>query len=167
MIRTIKAGFCASVLMTLGATTGFSQAAIPQMAVDDEAIVLEASDLESVLSALLREQRASQRLLEGGDVFSVTMLHRTAPTATIHGTLSDLYVVQGGSATLVTGGTLVDPRPASRPGDQQGSSIRGGVERVVEAGDLVFIPPGMVHGFRDYADSGSITYLNIHFPFRK
>ena len=32
-------------------------------------------------------------------------------------------------------------------------------------GDVVFIPPGMAHGFRDFADAGSITYLNIHFPW--
>ncbi len=166
-LRAIRASLCAVALTSLCASPGAGQATIPQMATDDRAIVLQAPDLESLLSGLLDEQRSSQRLLEGGDVFSVTMLNRTAPTATIHGTLSDLYVIQNGSATLVTGGSLVDPRPASRPGDQQGSSILGGVEQIVRAGDVVFIPPGLVHGFRDLDDSRSITYLNIHFPWRK
>ena len=166
-LRALRAGLCAVALTSYCASPGAGQITIPRMATDDRAVVLEVSDLESVLSGLLNDERSSQRLLEGGDVFSVTMLNRTAPTATIHGTLSDLYVIQDGSATLVTGGSLVDPRPASRPGDQQGSSIRGGAEQIVRAGDVVFIPPGMVHGFRDLDASRSITYLNIHFPWRK
>ena len=166
-MRALKISLCAGVLMTLYPGIGFSQATFPEEATDDEAVVLEASDLESALNALRVGQLSSGRILEGGDVFSVTMLHRTAPTATIHGFLSDLYLIQEGSATLVTGGSLVDPRPASRPGDQQGSSIRGGVERIVRAGDLVFIPPGMVHGWKDFGDSQSITYLNFHFPWKK
>ena len=166
-MHAIKASLCAGILITLCANTGLSQVAIPQEATDDEAVVLEALDLEDVLRALEEGQLSSGRILEGGDIFSVTMLHRMAPTATIHGALSDLYLVKDGSATLVTGGSLVDPQPASRPGDQRGSSIRGGVERVVKAGDVVFIPPGMVHGFKDFGDSGSITYLNIHFPWKK
>jgi len=153
--------------MTLYPGIGFSQATFPEVAMDDKAVVMEASDLASALSAMRAGQLSSGRLLEGGDVFSVTQLHRTAPTAAIHGSLSDLYFVQEGSGTLVTGGSLVDPRPASRPGDQQGSSIRGGVEQMVRAGDLVFIPPGMVHGWRNFGDAHSITYLNFHFPWKK
>ena len=164
-MRLVQATLCAGVLLVAGADPGAGQAAIPREATDDQAVVLKGSDLQSALAALRSGELASGRILEGGEVFSVTMLHRTAPTATIHGTLSDLYVVQEGSATLVTGGSLVDPRPANRPGDQRGSAIRGGNERVIGPGDVVFIPPGMAHGFRDFADAGSITYLNIHFPW--
>lgn len=166
-MRLVQATLCAGVLLVAGADPGAGQTAIPREATDDQAVVLKGSDLESALAALRSGELASGRILEGGDVFSVTMLHRTVPTATIHGTLSDLYVVQEGSATLVTGGSLVDPRPASRPGDQRGSAIRGGTERVIGPGDVVFIPPGMAHGFRDFADAGSITYLNIHFPWTR
>lgn len=166
-MRVVRATLYAGILLALCVDIGVGQLTIPREATDDQAVVLEAFDLESALRALQAGELSSGRILEGGDVFSVTMLHRTAPDATIHGTLSDLYVVQEGSATLVTGGSLVDPQPATRPGDQRGSSIRGGVERVVGAGDVVFIPPGMAHGFREFGDSGSITYLNIHFPWKK
>ena len=40
------------------------------------------------------------------------------------------------------------------------NAIRGGVERTVKAGDVVFIPPGVPHGFRD---AKTLSYLNIHF----
>ncbi len=166
-MRALEAGLLTGALMALQVNIGWGQAPMPLAATDNEAVVLEVSDLQSALSALLGGEGSSQRLLEGGEIFSVTLLHRTAPTATVHGLLIDLYVIQEGSATLVTGGSLLDPRPASRPGDQQGSSILGGMERVVRAGDLVFIPPGMAHGFRDFGDSGSITYLNVHIPWRR
>ena len=166
-MHAAKAALHTAFLLTLWAGPAVAQFAIPREATGDQAVVLEGSDLQSALAALRSGELSSGRILEGRDVFSVTMLHRTAPTATIHGTLSDLYIVQEGSATLVTGGALVDPQPAARPGDQRGSSIRGGVERVIGPGDVVFIPPGMAHGFRDFPDSGSITYLNIHFPWTR
>ena len=124
-MRAVRTSLCAGVLMTLCPGIGSSQATIPQEATDDEAVVLEASNLESALADLRSGRLSSGRILEGGDVFSVTMLHRTAPTATIHGSLSDLYVIQEGSATLVTGGSLVDPEPASRPGDTRAVRYAG------------------------------------------
>ena len=38
--------------------------------------------------------------------------------------------------------------------------IRGGVQRVIKPGDVIFIPPGVPRVIRDTA---GISYLNIHF----
>ena len=116
------------------------------MATDERAAVLEASDLDSVLNGILDEERSSEGHLEGGDVLSVTMLNRPAPTPTTHGTLSDLCVIQDGSATLVAGSSPADPRPPSRPGDRQAGAIRGGTEEIVGGGDVVFSPPAWSPG---------------------
>ena len=51
-MRALKTSLCAGVLMTLYPGIGFSQATFPEEATDDEAVVLEASDLESALDAL-------------------------------------------------------------------------------------------------------------------
>jgi mannose-6-phosphate isomerase-like protein (cupin superfamily) len=48
----------------------------------------------------------------------------------------------------VTGGAIVN------------NAIRGGVERVIKPGDVVFIPPGVPHMIRE---ATGISYLNIHF----
>jgi AraC-like ligand binding domain len=72
-------------------------------------------------------------------------------------------VVREGSGIVATGGTLVDPKPGATTGDFSGSAIRGGVEREIKAGDLVFIPPGVPHGIKQ---SNGITYLNIRFETR-
>ena len=103
------------------------------------------------------------RLLEGEELFSLNLLHRKTEPATVHGDLVDLYIVQEGSGTLESGGTILDPKPAGRNGDLTGSGIRGGKTQVIEKGDVVFIPPGVAHRFVD----GDIWYLNAHFPGRK
>jgi mannose-6-phosphate isomerase-like protein (cupin superfamily) len=103
------------------------------------------------------------RLLEGQELFSLNLLHRTTEPATVHGDVVDLYIVQEGSATLESGGTMLSPKPAGRTGDQTGTGISGGKTQVIKKGDVVFIPPGVAHRFT----GGDIWYLNAHFPGKK
>jgi hypothetical protein len=103
------------------------------------------------------------RLLEGQALFSLNLLHRTAEPATVHGDVVDLYWVQEGSATLESGGKILNLKPAGRTGDQTGTGISGGTAQVIKKGDVVFIPPGVAHRFT----GGDIWYLNAHFPGKK
>jgi quercetin dioxygenase-like cupin family protein len=75
-----------------------------------------------------------------------------------------------GSATLVTGGTMLDAK--ERPADSKsvqledgpgasGTSIRGGVTQQIKAGDVVVIPAGVPHWFSKI--NGSITYVVVRF----
>jgi len=103
------------------------------------------------------------RLLEGNDLFSLNLLHRKGEEPTIHGSVVDLYFVQKGKAVLEHGGTAVDAKPGGgRAGDMRAASIKGGTRTVVEAGDIVFIPPGVPHRF--VTGESDIVYFNVHFP---
>jgi mannose-6-phosphate isomerase-like protein (cupin superfamily) len=103
-------------------------------------------------------------VLEGG-VFSINVRHISgSETALQHGRITEVWVVRDGSGIVATGGTLVDAKPGAAAGEFSGSAIRGGVEREIKAGDLVFIPPGVPHGIKQ---SKSITYLNIRFEARE
>jgi mannose-6-phosphate isomerase-like protein (cupin superfamily) len=53
-----------------------------------------------------------------------------------------------GSATLVTGGAVVDGKPIA-PEEIRGASIQGGETRRISAGDVVVIPSGVPHWFSD------------------
>ncbi|MBM63509.1 MAG: hypothetical protein CL484_11235 [Acidobacteria bacterium] len=77
----------------------------------------------------------------------------------MHPRTTDVYVVREGSGVLVTGGQIVDERGEPVDG-QRGAAIRGGVERRISAGDLIFIPAGVAHGIRD---TKGITWFNIRF----
>ena len=47
-------------------------------------------------------------------------------------------------ATLVTGGTLVNPQ-TQKSGEIRGTSISGGERHPVQAGDIIHIPAGVPH----------------------
>jgi mannose-6-phosphate isomerase-like protein (cupin superfamily) len=64
--------------------------------------------------------------------------------AEIHERKHDIFFVQGGEATLVTGGTLVDDKPGEG-GEHLGTSIKDGKETRLRPGDVVTIPAGMPH----------------------
>jgi glc operon protein GlcG len=71
-----------------------------------------------------------------------------AGVAEVHDWETDIMYVLEGSATVVTGGEVVDPK-VIEPGQVRGSMIRGGEFRRVGKGDVVVIPAGTPHWFRD------------------
>ena len=57
------------------------------------------------------------------------------------------YILEG-TATLVTGGTIPDPKPlAPASATLRGKRIDGGISRKVAAGDVVIIPGHTPHWF--------------------
>jgi hypothetical protein len=79
-----------------------------------------------------------------------------------HGKKSDFMVIQEGEGTFMSGGDLVNGKPGGEdPGDMRGESIRGGVSRVLKAGDVMFVPAGIPHGFVETKDH--VTFVMIRF----
>jgi uncharacterized RmlC-like cupin family protein len=91
---------------------------------------------------------------------TMTISHREVNgRAEVHQNKADVIVVQSGTATLVTGGEVVDP-VTTGPNEIQGASIKGGVSRTVAPGDVIEIPAGVPHQF--FIASGTqITYLIV------
>ena len=77
----------------------------------------------------------------------------------VHQKVSDVLVIQSGTATLVTGGEVIDP-VTTGPNEIQGSGIKGGAKREIGPGDVIEIPPGVPHQF--FVPAGTqITYLAV------
>lgn len=141
----------------------FAQTANAPVAPTDRAADFSQAEMEQAARALSEQGILTKRLLEGG-VFSVNVRHlEGAETALQHGRITEVWVIQAGSGILATGGTIVDAEAGAGPGDLRGSAIRGGAEREIKEGDLVFIPTGVPHGIKQ---AESITYLNIRFEAR-
>lgn len=104
--------------------------------------------LQAEFADMVAQKRATTRLLEGGTYSMNARYLAGSEAAQVHKSIIEFYFVREGSATLVTGGAIA------------GSTIRGGIERVIKPGDVVFIPPGVPHSIRDTA---GISYVNIHF----
>lgn len=82
--------------------------------------------------------------------------------ANLHQTkISEIYYILEGAGTLVTGGTLSNPKPL-KPGDSvnlQSPRIDGGVSRRVSKGDVVIIPGRTAHQWS--SQEGDLKYLII------
>ncbi|HEY7480487.1 MAG TPA: cupin domain-containing protein [Gemmatimonadales bacterium] len=87
-------------------------------------------------------------LIEVGD-YKVHASRRDGPgIAEIHTRDTDIaYVIQG-SATLVTGGMAVDLK-STAPEELRGTAITGGETRELVPGDVVVIPNGVPHWFKN------------------
>jgi len=153
-----------ALLIALSPGPASAQTAGAPPAPKDKAMDLPLATLEQVAKEITAKGLITQRVLEGG-TFSINVRHISgSETALQHGKITEVWVVRDGSGIVATGGTLVDAKPGATAGEFSGSSIRGGVEREIKAGDLVFIPPGVPHGIKQ---SKSITYLNIRFEARE
>jgi glc operon protein GlcG len=70
-----------------------------------------------------------------------------AGQAELHVLATDIFYVVEGSATVVTGGEIVDQHELS-PGEIRGSSISGGTSYSIAKGDVLVIPNGVPHWFK-------------------
>jgi glc operon protein GlcG len=97
-------------------------------------------------------------LLENGD-FKIHASRRDAPgMAEIHERDTDIVYVLDGSATFVTGGTLVQGT-AIAPDEIRGPGIDGGSTRRLAKGDVVVVPNGTPHWFREV--NGPLLYYVV------
>jgi glc operon protein GlcG len=83
------------------------------------------------------------------DGYKIHASRRDGPgLAEVHDDETDVIYVLDGVATLVTGGAVVEPR-TTEPGQVRGPSIRGGVDRRLGKGDVVVVPAGVPHWFKE------------------
>lgn len=81
-----------------------------------------------------------------------------AGEAEVHVLDTDLIYVQEGTATFVTGGTVVNPR-VTETNEIRGDAIEGGETRRISRGDVITIPNGTPHWFKDVR--GPFTYYVV------
>ncbi len=85
-------------------------------------------------------------LLETGSYKVHASLREAPGKAEVHVRDTDIIYVLEGSATIVTGGSVVDGSTTA-PGEIRGSSIRGGVDQQLVKGDVFIVPNGVPHWF--------------------
>ena len=84
-----------------------------------------------------------------------------------HHTQTETYIIVEGSGTLVTGGTMIEPKEVSKDspvykvlnGPSVTGSVKDGVSRVVKPGDIIIIPPDVFHGWTKITDH--VNYLSV------
>lgn len=97
-------------------------------------------------------------LASGSDVL-VSMSRRDKPgVVEVHDSETDVMYFLEGSATLVTGGTVVDGKTTA-PGQIRGASINGGTAHKVSKGDILVVPKGTPHWFKEVP--GVVVYYVV------
>jgi mannose-6-phosphate isomerase-like protein (cupin superfamily) len=97
----------------------------------------------------------------------------TGPSGIFHDDTAESYVVISGSATLITGGTIVNGKRSAPDsevttilnGPSCGGTMVGYTSREIKTGDIIVIAEGVPHGFSTIPDH--ITYLSIRPDLKK
>lgn len=97
----------------------------------------------------------------------------TGPGGLYHDDTAESYIITSGSATMITGGRIVNGRrfaPESEVtrilnGPSCSGTIVGGTNHDIKVGDIVIIPEGVPHGFIAIPDH--VTYLSIRPDMKK
>jgi glc operon protein GlcG len=117
------------------------------------------ADLQAVLKkAIAGTNDMATSAVSNTDQYRVNIVHRPKPAGAIaHPGNTELHYIIDGSGTVVTGGKIV--RAAGAPAAN--ATIEGGEEHKVSKGDVVIIPAGSAHWYKEV--NGEITYLEVRF----
>ena len=115
----------------------------------DKAAYFSHGDIENIWKDLEAKQVINKRVLEGGKYSINIRIVEDTSAPLVHDTSADIWVMEEGSAVAVTGGKLLNPK--KRPGvdDIAGTSIDGGTSQPFMPGDILYVPPGVPHGFKN------------------
>ena len=101
--------------------------------------------------------------VKNADHYRVNIVRRTRPQGAIaHPDGTEVHHIIDGAATFVTGGSIVRPSAGAGGGT---ATIEGGQTRRVAKGDVILIPAGTPHWYKDL--DGTITYLEVRFDLAK
>jgi quercetin dioxygenase-like cupin family protein len=96
------------------------------------------------------------------DNVSVEGNYRDKPgVVELHESLTDVFYITSGECTFVAGGTLKGGAPTT-PGQIRGGAIEGGTTYHLAKGDVIVIPAGIPHWFKEVP--AAISYYVVKVP---
>lgn len=157
------------ILAAAAATAVLAAPVLAQQTVTPETktgLYMSAADLAAAVGKLPKNPLASVPVFKIGP-FNVNVEHRlgapaAAQAASVHDKEGELFYMIEGTATLVTGGKLVE---GTKDGDNwRGKAIEGGKAQKMSKGDFMVVPAGVPHWFTDI--NGQITEFSLHLPVK-
>lgn len=116
----------------------------------DRAWVVKTKQQVSDIQKALEKQPGNKNedvMAAAGTQMRVAVFHdekREGDLNELHDNSDDIYYVLKGEATLMLGGTLIEPNEIS-PGEWRAKTANGGQAVVIKKGDLVVVPRGTRH----------------------
>lgn len=151
-----------ALLIVLVAGAAAAQTPAPPPTDRTRASQFTAADLQAALAKLPTDRPASSVRVFSLAPYNVNVEQRQPRQqgASLHEAQAELFYVIDGSATLLTGGTLVG---GTRNGTNlQGTGIEGGTRQRFSKGDFLIVPSGLAHQFVDI--TAPIQLMAIYLP---
>jgi len=114
----------------------------------DKALVIPAQDIKAQFADLVPQSKptgsAGPVIASYGNLGLMLSVRTKSGVGELHQNFDDLMIVEEGTAKLMTGGSLVDPKPGDN-GEVRGTSVQGGTSKTIGVGDVVIVPAGVPH----------------------
>ena len=154
-MRPLKIGFAITLLAALVAA---QTPALKTFA--------SSSDVAAMIAKAKAERKPDQPLFAQPILqlapYTASLEYRGAVgPAAVHETEAEMFYVIEGSATLVTGGKLVNEKRTNAE-NLTGTAIEGGSARPVAKGDFIIVPEKTPHWFSTI--NGTIVLMSFHAP---
>ena len=140
----LAAMLSAAALVTVGSAAGFP----PRVHYIDH---------DKVAAGFVKGERVIED--EGLVVIAQRVMQRGSE---MHDNTNHVFIVEDGEADFVTGGKMIDPK-ATGAGQTRGTGIQGGVSYHLTRGDVITIPAGTPHQWKDTSKTASIAYYAVNF----
>ena len=134
------------------AALALSVASVPAMAqTADPTSFATGPDVTAQVAAMAKAMKpgqgfAWQPLVRDGRTVAALEYWKAPGRPAVHPAEAEYAIVIAGKGTLLSGGTLVAPRPV-KPELTEGDRIVGGTTRSLAPGDVLLIPAGVPHWF--------------------
>ena len=129
-------------------------------------ILLFAAAAWSAETTYVGHDKVAGALAKGGPLVTANDLlvsgsHRTGPgQVEVHDKETDVFYVTEGEATFVTGGKMIGGK-ATKAGQHIGTNIEGGQTHHLSKGDVMVIPAGTPHWFKEVPKSVSYYVVKV------
>jgi mannose-6-phosphate isomerase-like protein (cupin superfamily) len=113
----------------------------------------------------ISHDKVTEVMSKGGPIVSdpglvVLAQRRGAGEVELHEHTNHVFVMVEGEATLVVGGTMVDPRRTA-PDQMRAASVQGGTTYHMSKGDVITIPAKTPHWFKE-VPTKSVAYYAVN-----
>jgi len=119
----------------------------------------------SGFSATLKDRQTTKQTMSASEILSdlgnhkFEILRRDGSGAgELHQNWTDIFVVQGGEATILYGGSIENAKDTGN-GEVRGPRHVGGKSQKVAAGDVLVMPPGVAH--QTIVEPGKLFFVLI------
>lgn len=158
--------FVVSLTFTLVTATAMAQQPPAQPSAAAMKTFASSSDVQALIAKAKADRKEGQPMISEPILllppYRASLEYRVAVApAAIHEREAEVFYVIDGTATMVTGGKLINERRTNAE-NLSGSSIEGGTSRNIAKGDFIVVPENTAHGFS--AIDGTLILMTLHVP---